>query len=219
MEIHILVYRETELTQARRADIRHRILEAARGLVAAGGFGAVQMSDVARAADVATGTLYRHFPAKPLLFAEVFRIAAGAEVEHVRAIAEAPGEPGSRLTGAILQFTRRAARGRRLAYSLIAEPVDPAIEAERLMFRRAYDTVFRRLIQEGMDAGVFFSEDPSVASASIVGALAEALVGPLAPESGLDAEAVEARAHAMAAFCLRALAARRPAPSSQLPAS
>ena len=33
---------------------------------------------------------------------------------------------------------RRALRGRRLAWALLAEPVDPAVEAERLPFRRAY---------------------------------------------------------------------------------
>ena len=39
-------------------------------------------------------------------------------------------------------FARRALRGPRLACALLAEPVDPAIEAERLAFRRAYRDVF-----------------------------------------------------------------------------
>lgn len=203
-----MVYRATQQTEARKAEVRSRILKAARDLVAAGGFGAVQVSDVAQAAGVATGTIYRYFPSKPDLFAEVFRIAAQREVDQVAAIAGGPGTPLARLREAIGVFTARAVRGRRLAWSLIAEPVDPAIDAERLRFRRAYDAVFRRLIEDGIAAREFVPQDAAVASASIVGALAEALVGPLAPDSALDAPAVARLSAAMSQFCVRAMTGR-----------
>ena len=35
------------------------------------------------------------------------------------------------------------------AYALIAEPVDPAVEAERLTFRRAYADLFERALRDG----------------------------------------------------------------------
>ncbi len=64
-------------------------------------------------------------------------------------MAAAAGEAGgsaaaARIAAAVETFARRALRGRRLAWALIAEPVDPAVEAERLVFRRAYRDVVRR---------------------------------------------------------------------------
>ena len=66
------------------------------------------------------------------------------------------------------------------AYALIAEPVDPAVEAERLTFRRAYADLFARALRDGVAAGELPEPDPDLAAAAIVGALAEALLGPLA---------------------------------------
>jgi AcrR family transcriptional regulator len=53
---------------ARQADARRRILEAARVVVAEQGFAAAQVAVVASVADVATGSIYRHFPSKACLF-------------------------------------------------------------------------------------------------------------------------------------------------------
>src|SRR6478735_4614521 len=50
----------TERQEARR----RRILDASAQLAARGGFDAVQMREVAEAAGVALGTLYRYFPSK-----------------------------------------------------------------------------------------------------------------------------------------------------------
>ena len=46
---------------AETAARRQRLIEAAVGLAAEGGYEAVQMRDVAARAEVALGTLYRHY--------------------------------------------------------------------------------------------------------------------------------------------------------------
>ena len=74
----------TERTAARSAATRRRIVAAARGLIAEGGYAAAQVAAVAERAGVATGTVYRHFPSKADLFAEVFREASQHEVDAVR---------------------------------------------------------------------------------------------------------------------------------------
>jgi len=203
-----LVYRTTQQTETRKMELRRRILDVARDLVARWGFGGVQMSAVALDCGIAVGTLYRYFPAKQELFAEVFRAAAQREVDQLASVAASPWPADRRLVRSIWVFTARASRSRRLAYSLIAEPVDPIIETERLNFRRAYDAVFRRIIADGTAAGLFDVADQGVAAAAIVGAMAEALVGPLAPNRGMDAEQTAALAAAMTQFCLRALTGR-----------
>src|ERR671932_467013 len=80
-----LAYRSTERTEARRAETRERIVTAALELVAEGGYVAAQVAAVADRAGVAVGTVYRYFPSKSDLFAEVFRVASQREVDAMRA--------------------------------------------------------------------------------------------------------------------------------------
>jgi AcrR family transcriptional regulator len=177
-----MAYRRTERTTARLAQAREAIVAAAHQLIATGGYRAATVAAVAERAGVATGTVYRHFPSKASLFAEVFRRASQHEVDATLAAArQARGGSGERIAAAVETFARRALRGRRLAWALLAEPVDPAIEQERLVFRRAYRDGFAAILADGLAAGELGPLDPELTAAALVGALAEALVGPLAP--------------------------------------
>ncbi|HEV2769138.1 MAG TPA: hypothetical protein VGV40_03015 [Solirubrobacteraceae bacterium] len=77
-------------------------------------------------------------------------------------------------------FARRALRAPRLAYALLAEPADPTVEAERLLFRCAYAESFAAVLDEGIADGHLPSQDVDLTAAALVGAIGEALVGPLA---------------------------------------
>ncbi|HEU4656398.1 MAG TPA: helix-turn-helix domain-containing protein [Capillimicrobium sp.] len=167
-----MAYRSTERTEARRLAARERVVVAAHELIAAGGYRAASIAAVAERAGVATGSVYRHFPSKAELFAEVFRRASQREVDAVRAAIADGGIPAG-----VEAFSRRALTGRRLAWALLAEPVDPAVEAERLVFRQA----FRDAFAEALPAGL---PDRDVVAAALVGAIGEALVGPLSPTAG-----------------------------------
>ena len=74
-------YRPTERTRARLAAARERIADAALDQLAEGGYASASVVTVARRAEVATGSVYRHFPSKADLFAEVFRRASQREVD------------------------------------------------------------------------------------------------------------------------------------------
>jgi AcrR family transcriptional regulator len=181
-------YRPTERTRARLAAARETIVEAAMAQLAEGGYASASVVAVARRAGVATGSVYRHFPSKSDLFAEVFRRASQAEVDELKRMTER-GEPVARRLAAWVEaFVRRALAEPVRAYALIAEPIDPVVEAERLVFRRAYADLFAGALRDGIDRGELAPHDPDLVAAAIVGALAEALVGPLARrETGADA--------------------------------
>jgi AcrR family transcriptional regulator len=177
-----VAYRSTERTEARRAEVRSRIVAAARELIAEGGYVAAQVAPVAERAGVAVGTVYRHFPSKSDLFAEVFREASQHEVDAMRAaMAGMEGTAAERIAAGIEVFARRALRGRRLAWALLAEPVDPAVEAERLEFRHSYRDLMAEVIRAGIEAGELPPQDVDATAAALIGAVGEAMVGPLSP--------------------------------------
>lgn len=200
-----MAYRETAQVRARKDGVRVAILEAARALVGQGGFRAAQMSAVAAGAGVATGTIYRYFPTQIELFAEVFRDNSQREVEAMLAATVGDGDCTQRLNRALAMFISRALRNRRLAYALIAEPVDPQVEAERLRYRQAYAMVLEKLVQEGIVSGEFAPQDAHVTATALVGVLGEALLGPLLHSVPTARESV---ADSIIALCLRAVGAK-----------
>ena len=113
------------------------------------------------------------------------------------------GPAAERVAVGIEAFARRALRGRRLAWALLAEPVDPAVEAERLHFRHSYRDLMAEVIAEGIEAGELPAQDVDATAAALIGAVGEAMVGPLSPTTnGGDPDALIA---SLINFCTRAI--------------
>ncbi len=206
-----MAYRPTPRTEARRLETRERIVSAARELIAHGGYAEARVAAVADRAGVATGSVYRHFGSKAELFAEVFRRVSQGEVDALVAAADAGSRrpAAERIADAFETFARRAMRAPRLAYALIAEPVDPIIEAERLAFRRAYRDGAAAVIAEGVERGELPRQDADFTAAALVGAAAESLVGPLSPTASLrDPEQLVSW---LRDFCIRSVTGKEPA--------
>lgn len=200
----------------RGADKHPLILKAARDLVAESGFREAQMSLIAEAAGIAIGTLYRYFPSKTELLVELVKTTAQREVDVVAGIAMRDGTALERLGAAAWTFASRALRGRRLAYALVAEPVEPDVEAARLTYHRALARVFKTIIEQGMANAEFPAQDAAASADCIVGCLFEGLVAPLT--NNVTADAVQAAAHgsAIITFCLRGVSGLQ-APAFSIP--
>jgi AcrR family transcriptional regulator len=196
-------YAATARTEARRLATRERIVGAALDQVAEGGYASAGVQAVAARAGVAVGTVYRHFPSKGDLFAEAFRRASQRELDVVLEVSEADGRSAAeRVAAAVEAFARRALAGPVLAYALLAEPVDPAVETERLRFRIGYRDAFARVLDDGVADGELRPHDTRTVAAALVGGLGEALVGPLSAANGGPKEALIAT---LVQFCEEAL--------------
>lgn len=196
-----MTYRKTSRVREQLADKRIRILDAARKLVAREGFRGAGVDAVAAAAGIATGTVYRYFPSKAALFVEVVSRVSEREVETVAAIAAGKAPAATRLRDAVTAFSARALARRRLAYALIVEPSDPEVEAVRILYRRKLADAFAGIIKEGVAQDEFPEQDAGVCATCIVGAIMEALIGPLAHEE----EDAERLVTAITAFCAAAV--------------
>jgi AcrR family transcriptional regulator len=159
------------------------LLRAAQELIEEGGYAAASVAAIAERAGVAAGTLYRHFDSKEDLFVEVFRAVCSGEERAMRAASAelADGGAVARLEEVLATFAERALRNPRLAWALIAEPVDPLVDAERLAYRSRYAEVIAEGLRAGIAAGELPSQNVELTAAALVGGCGEALVGPLSP--------------------------------------
>ncbi|WP_160285782.1 TetR/AcrR family transcriptional regulator [Pseudomonas knackmussii] len=211
-----MAYRLTEARLQKDGEQRERILQLALARVAEGGFAALTMQGLAEEAGIATGSLYRYFRGKGELAAEVFARASQREVDALALVLRGAGAPAERLTQGLLQFARRAWDSRRLAFALIAEPVEPEVDEQRLLYREAYAELFVELLEDGTRLGQFRPGPPSLIAACVVGAIAESLVGPLSPparaarDAGHPSLSLEQVSQALVQFCLRAVGAPLP---------
>ena len=191
--------------QERLADNRLRILKATRGLIAQGGFHQASMTAVASSAGLSTGALYRYFPSKVDLFVEVLNSAVDHEVVILQAIVDGEGDVAARLCACVRSFARRALEGPYLAYAFIAEPIEPEVDAARLLCRERFGEVFKQLLREGIAAGVLPQQSVDIGAACIVGAFTEALVRPVAPQSARSPG--DPLIEGIVEFCARAVGA------------
>ncbi len=198
-------YRRTENVVRRLAEREQSILDAAGAIAGEGGMAAVQITRVAARAGIAAGTVYRYFPSKTELISEMVSALSSRELGAMQTAADAAPGPLSALAACIATFAARALATRRLAWAVIAEPVDASVDAVRRDFRRAVVAELERRIKTAIAHRLWPDQDAAIAAPAIVGALMEGLVGPLAPARDGDGVAKRETVQTVTLLALRAL--------------
>ncbi|WP_330241530.1 TetR/AcrR family transcriptional regulator [Streptomyces sp. NBC_00525] len=196
-----MAYRRTPAEISRLEAAREHLVACATAVVTEVGWAQASVTAVADAAGIAAGSVYQHFPSKAALAVEVFRRAAGREVEVLGEVLHGPGTPVQRLAGGVEVFARRALENRGLAYALLAAPADPAVGAERLEFRRRYRALFAEVVRQGIEDGLLPAQNGEITAAALTGAVGEVLVDPLGARDEATAGALLTELVAMALRC------------------
>jgi len=114
---------------AETAARRQRLLDAAVTLAAEGGYEAVQMRDVAARAEVALGTLYRHFSSKDQLLLAVLAEQASALRTRLALRPARGDEPGDRVADVLRRATRALTRDPRTTAAMVTALASPEPQA------------------------------------------------------------------------------------------
>jgi AcrR family transcriptional regulator len=141
------------VAKAPRADAvrnRTRVLEAADAVFLAKGTGA-STEEVARAAGVGVGTVFRHFPTKEALLAAVFTARLERMAEEADALAASSVEPGVALFSFFTSMVERAATKQAFVDALAAAGVDVQQRASGMgrELREAMDALLARAQRAG----------------------------------------------------------------------
>ncbi|MEW6767282.1 MAG: TetR/AcrR family transcriptional regulator [Pseudomonadota bacterium] len=200
-----MVYRRTHQVVKRLAARRTAILNAARDAAADGGMAAVQIAPVATRANVAAGTVYRYFPSKAELISELIADVSRAELAAIRRAADAAPGPSSALAAAVTTVAVHVVSNRKLAWGILAEPVDVDVTESRMASRREIAAEMELRIDAAMRAGHLPTQDTALAATALIGALHESLVGPLAPGDLDDPIKLRDAVQTITLFALRAV--------------
>jgi AcrR family transcriptional regulator len=201
---------QAQIRRQQIEDTLKNVIKVTRDLIAEGGWSAAQISVIASRAGLATGSVYRYFDSKVDLCVQVLSEVSQREAEVVAGIIDSEGDATSRMHDAVATFVRRAAREPRLAYALIAEPCEPALDEARLQYRDALAKQFARLIDDGIRRGEFIDMPSDVISTCVTGAMMEPLIRPLARATRPRKQEIEALAEQVAIACVRMVRANTP---------
>ena len=197
-----MAYRRTENVVRRLAARHDAILAAAAALAAEAGINAVQIAPVAERAGIAAGTVYRYFPSKTDLVAALVASVSERELGAMRRAADAAPGPLSALAASLTTFAARALENRRLAFALIAEPVDAESHNARRGYREAIARELEARLSAAMTRGSLPEQDLKIAAPALIGALCEGLIGPLAAPAD-DAGAMRDAVQTLTLLALR----------------
>jgi AcrR family transcriptional regulator len=177
--------RTEEANRRIREEQRGKILEAAWKVFARKGR-AMTMADVATAAGVSYGLVYRYFASKETILHSLVEQTLHSSEDGLQRFRGRPGTPGERLDFLISQLveTRRdRPEFSQLLYQVLGDEATPQDLRERASrFGQAFQDMLRSLIVEGQATGEVIAADPdqlvTAVMASLDGLIRLAVINP-----------------------------------------
>ena len=150
---------------------RAGILEAAARIFSEKGFHATSMQDVADAVHLQKASLYHHFSSKQEILVEILDQALDLINTRLEAVMSQDLSADKKLRQAMVTYLETVAENQSLAAVLLLElrSLDPELKQRQAARREKFERVWRELIIEGRDQGIFTKVDPSLTGRAILG--------------------------------------------------
>ncbi|HEY5907770.1 MAG TPA: TetR/AcrR family transcriptional regulator [Vicinamibacteria bacterium] len=164
------------MARPRKDDKRGRILQAAVKVFARKGYFAARVSEIAKKAGVADGTIYLYFRSKEDLLVSLFDEVMAAHLEAARHEMKAAPGPAARLLRMAEHHLRALGENRDLAVVFQVELRQSTKFMERFTasWLQEYFQLLYGVIEEGQRAGVFRADlEKKLVAKAIFGALDE----------------------------------------------
>jgi len=147
---------------ARAAERRREILTGAARAFARAGYDATNMDQIALACGLAKGHIYHYFRSKEEIFTEIRIAAVTRALERLSEVAPLAGrDPELALARAISGVVGRTFNEDERYEPLLPDPVSLSAENRKRIreLGRRYERMFARILQAGIDKGVFVPGD------------------------------------------------------------
>jgi AcrR family transcriptional regulator len=152
---------------------REEILVAAAQIFGQKGFHATSMQDIAQAVNLQKASLYHHVSSKQEILVDVLDQALDLLIERMQAVQALPLAPDDMLRQAVRVYLATLVDHRDLAAVLLLEHrnLAPDQHARHIPRRDRFEQLWRDLIQQGLDEGVFCCADPAMSSRALLGVM------------------------------------------------
>jgi len=154
----------TATAEKRKLDRRQQILDAAVEVFAGKGFHKSRVADVARAADVADGTIYLYFKSKDDILISIFEQTMGDMIEQAEAVLADLSDPLEKLARLARFHLENVEQHKSVAKVLQVELrlSNTFMKEYKPVRLKQYMDVIGRVIEEGIAGGVIRSDVSSV---------------------------------------------------------
>jgi AcrR family transcriptional regulator len=152
---------------------RDDILQAAALIFSQKGFHATSMQDIADAVSLQKASLYHHFPSKQDILIELLNHALDIIIERLEEVTSQPISPEQRLRQAMIAYMEALANYQELSIVLLLEHrfLSDELRAQHIPRRDRFERLWRDLVEEGKNAGVFNCANPSLAGRALLGVM------------------------------------------------
>ncbi|MEW6567758.1 MAG: TetR/AcrR family transcriptional regulator [Chloroflexota bacterium] len=150
---------------------RADIVQAAAQIFRRKGYHAASMQDIANAVGLQKASLYHHFASKQDILLEILDQALDLLIRDMQAIVDADRSPETKLRQALASYIDRVTHQADLAAVLQLEhrSLEPRKRARHITRRDRYDALWRTLIRQGIEAGVFRRADETIVAFALLG--------------------------------------------------
>jgi TetR/AcrR family transcriptional regulator, cholesterol catabolism regulator len=186
---------------------RDDILEAAAQIFSQKGFHAASMQDIADAVNLRKASLYHHVNNKQEILVAILDQALDLLIERMTEVMARPLSTDEKLRQAMVSYLQGMLDHRELASVLLLEhrSLEPTLHARHVPRRDRFERLWRDLIQEGLDQGLFCCVDPGLAGRALLGVMNWTITW-YRPDGSLSPEAIAAQ---YADFFLNGLLTRK----------
>jgi len=150
---------------------RSDILQAAAQIFRQKGYHAATMQDIADAVHLQKASLYHHVTSKQDILLAILDKALDLMIDDLQQVVASDLAPEKKIRRAIQVYIERLTEDPSLAAVLLLEyrSLEPDFRAQHIERRDRYDHLWRGLIQEGVEANLYYPVDEAVATFALLG--------------------------------------------------
>jgi AcrR family transcriptional regulator len=152
---------------------RELILEASAQIIRQKGYHAASMQDIADAVNLQKASLYHHFSSKQDILLALLDQALDLLIERVSVVLSRELPPDEKLRQAMRVYMECLEEHAALASVLLLEhrSLNPEYRGRHIPRRDRFERLWRDLIQEGVETGIFHVPDPAMTARALLGVM------------------------------------------------
>ena len=152
---------------------RDEILIAAAQIFSQKGYHGTSMQDIALSVNLQKASIYHHVSSKQQILFELLNQGLDLLSERVESVIEGSGSPDERLRKAICAYLSTLTANQELASVLLLEyrSLEPEDLERHIPRRDRFEEIWRDLIHDGVNDGVFTCDHPSLSARALLGIL------------------------------------------------